>query len=134
MTMITPSYLGETIEYSSLHACRSTLEDPTQAQIGRAGETGDRFRRTRQGHHFERRSIYVRQRTAYHRNRIRECGDAAKRGIPSRVIDRTRTTSGTQKLSERSRLVRSAPPSAFAIYRDESPARRRLGRRAGSIV
>ena len=30
MTMITPSYLGETIEYSSLHACRSTLEDPTQ--------------------------------------------------------------------------------------------------------
>ena len=27
--MITPSYLGETIEYSSLHACRSTLEDPT---------------------------------------------------------------------------------------------------------
>ena len=32
MTMITPSYLGETIEYSSLHACRSTLEDPTAAQ------------------------------------------------------------------------------------------------------
>ena len=31
MTMITPSYLGETIEYSSLHACRSTLEDPTGA-------------------------------------------------------------------------------------------------------
>ena len=31
MTMITPSYLGETIEYSSLHACRSTLEDPTAA-------------------------------------------------------------------------------------------------------
>ena len=30
MTMITPSYLGETIEYSSLHACRSTLEDPTR--------------------------------------------------------------------------------------------------------
>ena len=36
MTMITPSYLGETIEYSSLHACRSTLEDPTHAQkLGR---------------------------------------------------------------------------------------------------
>ena len=35
MTMITPSYLGETIEYSSLHACRSTLEDPTlRAQAG----------------------------------------------------------------------------------------------------
>ena len=31
MTMITPSYLGETIEYSSLHACRSTLEDPSDA-------------------------------------------------------------------------------------------------------
>ena len=33
MTMITPSYLGETIEYSSLHACRSTLEDPTGATV-----------------------------------------------------------------------------------------------------
>ena len=33
MTMITPSYLGETIEYSSLHACRSTLEDPTFISI-----------------------------------------------------------------------------------------------------
>ena len=33
MTMITPSYLGETIEYSSLHACRSTLEDPTLDRI-----------------------------------------------------------------------------------------------------
>ena len=36
MTMITPSYLGETIEYSSLHACRSTLEDPTSTIIGLA--------------------------------------------------------------------------------------------------
>ena len=34
MTMITPSYLGETIEYSSLHACRSTLEDPTAELAG----------------------------------------------------------------------------------------------------
>ena len=34
MTMITPSYLGETIEYSSLHACRSTLEDPTAPRNG----------------------------------------------------------------------------------------------------
>ena len=34
MTMITPSYLGETIEYSSLHACRSTLEDPTGIATG----------------------------------------------------------------------------------------------------
>ena len=34
MTMITPSYLGETIEYSSLHACRSTLEDPTHKAFG----------------------------------------------------------------------------------------------------
>ena len=33
MTMITPSYLGETIEYSSLHACRSTLEDPTDGDV-----------------------------------------------------------------------------------------------------
>ena len=33
MTMITPSYLGETIEYSSLHACRSTLEDPTYSAL-----------------------------------------------------------------------------------------------------
>lgn len=33
MTMITPSYLGETIEYSSLHACRSTLEDPTFEEV-----------------------------------------------------------------------------------------------------
>ena len=33
MTMITPSYLGETIEYSSLHACRSTLEDPTRKHM-----------------------------------------------------------------------------------------------------
>ena len=32
MTMITPSYLGETIEYSSLHACRSTLEDPNRGR------------------------------------------------------------------------------------------------------
>ena len=41
MTMITPSYLGETIEYSSLHACRSTLEDPTTIAplaVVRAGE------------------------------------------------------------------------------------------------
>ena len=36
MTMITPSYLGETIEYSSLHACRSTLEDPTAELIVRS--------------------------------------------------------------------------------------------------
>ena len=33
MTMITPSYLGETIEYSSLHACRSTLEDPMRPRV-----------------------------------------------------------------------------------------------------
>jgi len=40
MTMITPSYLGETIEYSSLHACRSTLEDPT---VRRVWETTSKF-------------------------------------------------------------------------------------------
>ena len=39
MTMITPSYLGETIEYSSLHACRSTLEDPTCARRWRLTST-----------------------------------------------------------------------------------------------
>ena len=37
MTMITPSYLGETIEYSSLHACRSTLEDPTISPLPPVG-------------------------------------------------------------------------------------------------
>ena len=37
MTMITPSYLGETIEYSSLHACRSTLEDPTPSALSSTG-------------------------------------------------------------------------------------------------
>ena len=41
MTMITPSYLGETIEYSSLHACRSTLEDPTLV-VGTEEPRGDR--------------------------------------------------------------------------------------------
>ena len=40
MTMITPSYLGETIEYSSLHACRSTLEDPTPKQQGDEANPG----------------------------------------------------------------------------------------------
>jgi len=40
MTMITPSYLGETIEYSSLHACRSTLEDPTRKQPRNTGWDG----------------------------------------------------------------------------------------------
>ena len=45
MTMITPSYLGETIEYSSLHACRSTLEDPTHRPelARRAWTTWDRL-------------------------------------------------------------------------------------------
>lgn len=40
MTMITPSYLGETIEYSSLHACRSTLEDPTKKRDKQLAEDG----------------------------------------------------------------------------------------------
>ena len=43
MTMITPSYLGETIEYSSLHACRSTLEDPTCRQVAVLGGDGDQM-------------------------------------------------------------------------------------------
>ena len=52
MTMITPSYLGETIEYSSLHACRSTLEDPTYGYLDRApfaeGKYGENYGETRQ--------------------------------------------------------------------------------------
>ena len=50
MTMITPSYLGETIEYSSLHACRSTLEDPTERLITalEAGETAGGDKRGKQ--------------------------------------------------------------------------------------
>ena len=52
MTMITPSYLGETIEYSSLHACRSTLEDPTQGHVYRTAMTTDREMR-HCGHHGE---------------------------------------------------------------------------------
>ena len=42
MTMITPSYLGETIEYSSLHACRSTLEDPKTSTAQKSSQTTDR--------------------------------------------------------------------------------------------
>ena len=45
MTMITPSYLGETIEYSSLHACRSTLEDPTRRMLLRIDLGGPRARK-----------------------------------------------------------------------------------------
>jgi len=41
MTMITPSYLGETIEYSSLHACRSTLEDPTGTNVMKIIRVGE---------------------------------------------------------------------------------------------
>ena len=47
MTMITPSYLGETIEYSSLHACRSTLEDPTNSRIPNVFENGFQRRKVR---------------------------------------------------------------------------------------
>ena len=63
MTMITPSYLGETIEYSSLHACRSTLEDPTghvrAVLVGVVVLVRDRWRlvrrlRERTGLRFER--------------------------------------------------------------------------------
>ena len=47
MTMITPSYLGETIEYSSLHACRSTLEDPTPEDIRRKLVDGKQYAKAR---------------------------------------------------------------------------------------
>ena len=54
MTMITPSYLGETIEYSSLHACRSTLEDPT------AGVRADELRAQQvEDRHIDRRAAAV---------------------------------------------------------------------------
>ena len=43
MTMITPSYLGETIEYSSLHACRSTLEDPMSSDMEEVMAISDRI-------------------------------------------------------------------------------------------
>ena len=43
MTMITPSYLGETIEYSSLHACRSTLEDPTFLASRKSDSQSERY-------------------------------------------------------------------------------------------
>ena len=43
MTVITPSYLGETIEYSSLHACRSTLEDPTDLPLDWRSEVTTRL-------------------------------------------------------------------------------------------
>ena len=49
MTMITPSYLGETIEYSSLHACRSTLEDPTDAGDDVLREFAVRIRKSIRG-------------------------------------------------------------------------------------
>ena len=52
MTMITPSYLGETIEYSSLHACRSTLEDPTKVYCAALKITD------KEGHVFEDHSIH----------------------------------------------------------------------------
>ena len=45
MTMITPSYLGETIEYSSLHACRSTLEDPTLGALAGLYERAKDFQK-----------------------------------------------------------------------------------------
>ena len=48
MTMITPSYLGETIEYSSLHACRSTLEDPSERRVELQAEALDRIARSAQ--------------------------------------------------------------------------------------
>ena len=65
MTMITPSYLGETIEYSSLHACRSTLEDPTDPSsfpfdilVARTSVVlGQLFDLLDRGHGFSSRSI-----------------------------------------------------------------------------
>ena len=58
MTMITPSYLGETIEYSSLHACRSTLEDPTH-QRAPPSLFLRRFLRWRGSQHALQRSLHL---------------------------------------------------------------------------
>ena len=55
MTMITPSYLGETIEYSSLHACRSTLEDPTEEKDCRGGGTEQYVGQTKPALRIQRR-------------------------------------------------------------------------------
>ena len=60
MTMITPSYLGETIEYSSLHACRSTLEDPTEAAMRRSEERGFAgIRLVQAGYHNRSLALYL---------------------------------------------------------------------------
>lgn len=53
MTMITPSYLGETIEYSSLHACRSTLEDPTPWDLLQPQDVMSRHRGAKHPRRYE---------------------------------------------------------------------------------
>ena len=107
MTMITPSYLGETIEYSSLHACRSTLEDPTTQIVVRQGPRrpvqqatilGDEIfpgRReadsagARQHEVFRVEAVQVARDLAVHRRhcqRARPCADARRQGRREDVI------------------------------------------------
>ena len=98
MTMITPSYLGETIEYSSLHACRSTLEDPTRTRRSPVGSEDDALngggrpshaRVARQGVHQQRTIARRRHRvrTVDQRNRLSllRCGLHRWRGLAADV-------------------------------------------------
>ena len=80
MTMITPSYLGETIEYSSLHACRSTLEDPTAA-----GRRDPRAGRRREHAPLEEERARRGELRALSRGAHRGRGGGALRGSPRRA-------------------------------------------------
>ena len=76
MTMITPSYLGETIEYSSLHACRSTLEDPTlgaeSISMGAVAYTSTVARRRQYLKETDREQMEMKQDSAAERQEVRD--------------------------------------------------------------
>ena len=91
MTMITPSYLGETIEYSSLHACRSTLEDPTSFSLlevlaGRLGKPHGQYQDRNATLFFGWQPDEVRQMNRRH-------GALLPTKIPVGSANRSRTTS-----------------------------------------
>ena len=88
MTMITPSYLGETIEYSSLHACRSTLEDPTFRLEGPA-------RALLMG---ERTALNFVQRMSATATLARRLVRALPEGSKTRITDTRKTTPGMRYL------------------------------------